>query len=182
MIFEKTSLEWVYEVKFSVFNDDRWAFIKTFHYDGFTQIWLNEDFKESFYSISKKWVIRWMHFQLPPYDHHKFVYPVSWEVRDVIVDIRKNSPTYGKHVELILSEENHNWVFIPKGFAHGFLTLSDSATLVYMDTTVHNKESDYWINYMSFWYGWWIENPIVSEKDKNLIKLSDFDSPFIYNN
>ena len=71
-------------------------------------------------------------------------------------------------------------MFIPKGFAHGFLTLSDSATLVYMDTTVHNKESDYWISYTSFWYDWWIENPIVSEKDKNLVKLSDFDSPFIY--
>lgn len=179
MIFERTNLDWVYEVKFNVFNDERWSFIKTFNYDDFSQIWLNEDFKESFYSISKKWVIRGMHFQLPPYDHHKLVYPIIWEVIDVVVDLRKNSSSYGKYAELVLSEKKHNWLFIPKGFAHGFLTLSNWATLVYMDTTVHNKEKDYWINYTSFWYDRWIENPIVSEKDKNLIKLSDFDSPFV---
>ena len=180
MIFEKTNLEWVYEVKFNVFTDERGSFIKTFHSKEFEEIWLNEDFKESFYSISNKWVIRWMHFQLPPHDHHKFVYPILWEVVDVIVDIRKNSPTFWKYVELFLSEKNHNGVFIPKWFAHWFMATTDSATLVYMDTTIHNKESDSWICYNSFWYNRWIDNPILSEKDKNLTKLCDFNSPFIY--
>lgn len=178
MKFNKTELEWVYEVFFNKFDDERWSFIKTFHSDNFKEIGFEWDFKESFYSISKKGVIRWMHFQLPPYDHDKFVYPMQGEIIDVILDLRKNSGTYGKHISLQLSEEKRNGVFIPKGLAHGFGVFSESAISVYLDTTVYNKECDSGVRRDSFGFDWWIKDPIISQKDQNLIKLEDFISPF----
>lgn len=178
MKFTKTDLDWVFEVDFDKFEDERGSFIKTFHYNTFTEIWLKDDFKESFYSISKKDVIRGLHFQLPPYHHDKFVYPIDWEIKDVILDLRKWSKNYWKYTSLILSKEKNNGIFIPKWFAHGFLTLSDSATLIYMDTTIFDKESDSGIRRDSIWFNRWIQNPIISEKDKNLIDFKKFTSPF----
>lgn len=180
MRFIKTEIDWVFEVIFDNFEDDRWSFVKTFHYDEFKKIWLQDNFKESFYSVSKKNVIRWLHFQLPPYHHDKFVFPINWEIKDVIVDLRKWSKTYWKHISLILSKEKNNWVFIPKWFAHWFLCLSKNTTLMYMDTTIFNKEHDSGIRWDSIWFDWWITNPIISEKDKKLVNLNDFDSPFKY--
>jgi dTDP-4-dehydrorhamnose 3,5-epimerase len=179
MKFIETKLNTVSEVVYDVFFDERWSFIKTFHNEDFYKIWLIDSFKESFYSISKKNVIRWMHFQKPPYDHDKFVYPIQWSVLDVVVDLRKNSITYWKYISLNLSKEKNNWIFIPRWFAHWFLTLTEQAILVYMDTTVINKESDSWIHWNSFWMNWTVESPIVSEKDRNLSYLKDFDTPFI---
>jgi dTDP-4-dehydrorhamnose 3,5-epimerase/CDP-3, 6-dideoxy-D-glycero-D-glycero-4-hexulose-5-epimerase len=178
MKFNKTNLNWVYEVLFDRFEDERGGFIKTYNADTFKEIWFDGDFKESFYSISRKWVIRGMHFQLPPYDHDKFVFPMQWRIIDVILDLRKDSWTYGQYVSLELSEEKNNWVFIPKWLAHGFWVFSEIAISVYMDTTVYNKECDSGIKWDSFGFDRWIKNPIISTKDQWLTKLQDFNSPF----
>ena len=171
-------IEWVYEVVFDVFQDERWSFIKTFHSEIFKEIGFVWNFKESFYSISKKDVIRWMHFQLPPFDHDKFVYVIQWAINDVILDLRKGSPTYGQSITLELSADRHNWVFIPQWLAHWFSVSSDIAISLYMNTTIYNKDHDTWIRRDSFGHNRWISEPIMSERDKNLIKLEDFSSPF----
>ena len=178
MKFNKTELEWVYEVLFDVFKDERWSFIKTFNTDVFKEIWFDLNFKESFYSISKKWVVRWMHFQLPPADHEKFVYVIQWSIKDVILDLRKNSITYGKYITLEISDQKNNWIIIPRGFAHWFEVLSQTAISIYMNTTVYDKNNDSWIRRDSFWFVRWINNPIISERDKNFISLDKFISPF----
>ncbi len=178
MNFKSTLLGGVYEVFFDEFVDERWSFIKTFHSESFKEIGFSWDFKESFYSTSKKWVIRWMHFQLPPYDHDKFIYPMQGEIIDVILDLRKDSTTYKQYITLQLSEKQKNGVFIPKWLAHWFGVFSEIAISVYMNTTVYNQEYDSGIKWDSFWFDWWMENPIISEKDKWLQELEYFDSPF----
>lgn len=97
---------------------------------------------------------------------------------DVILDIRKNSPTYGKHLTIELSAENHKAVFIPKGCAHGFLSLEDNALTYYLVSSAHHPASDTGILYNSFDCDWQVENPILSERDLDFSRLEDFDSPF----
>jgi len=115
-----------------------------------------------------------MHFQSPPYDHNKFVYVTSGEVLDVVVDIRKESKTYGKYFSIILSDSNNNSLYIGKGFAHGYLTKSKSATMIYMTSSVHNASHDTGIKWDSFGFNWGIGEPIVSDRDNNLKDLSQF--------
>ncbi|MEI8631931.1 dTDP-4-dehydrorhamnose 3,5-epimerase [Vibrio sp. PP-XX7] len=95
-----------------------------------------------------------MHFQIPPYDHAKLVYVTDGEILDVAVDIRKNSLTFGQYFSTVLSNENAKSLYIAKGFAHGFLTLSESATVVYMTTTVHAPKYDRGIRWDSFGFDW----------------------------
>lgn len=165
MKINKTSLDGVYEIENDIIRDDRGIFIKTFHYDVFENKGLEKNFKESFYSVSKKNVIRGMHYQIPPHDHAKLVYVVSGKILDVVVDIRDGSETYGKYFSTRLSAENGKSLYMAKGFAHGFLTLSDHATVVYMTTTVHNPESDSGISWDSFGLDWGCSAPILSSRD-----------------
>lgn len=162
-----TPLDGVFEIENRVFEDHRGMFIKTFHEVVFKEAGLETEFKESFYSVSKKGVLRGMHFQLPPHDHAKLVYVTSGEILDVAVDIRKESLTFGQYFSTKLSADNGKSLYMAKGFAHGFLTLSESATVVYMTTTVHTPESDAGIRWDSFGFDWGdIDLPLVSERDK----------------
>jgi dTDP-4-dehydrorhamnose 3,5-epimerase/CDP-3, 6-dideoxy-D-glycero-D-glycero-4-hexulose-5-epimerase len=174
MIIESTIFDDVYVVSNKKFVDKRGVFVKTFHKDAFKESGLSTDFAESFYSISSKNVLRGMHFQSPPYDHNKFVYVTSGEVLDVVVDIRKESKTYGKYFSIILSDSNNNSLYIGKGFAHGYLTKSKSATMIYMTSSVHNASLDTGIKWDSFGFNWGIGEPIVSDRDNNLKDLSQF--------
>ena len=103
MIFKDTNLDGVFEIENKKLIDERGAFIKTFHFDTYKEKGLEANFKESFYSVSKKNVLRGMHFQRPPHDHVKLVYVVAGEILDVAVDIRKNSSTFGKYFSVNLS-------------------------------------------------------------------------------
>lgn len=173
-----TEIEGVFIIENNIFEDERGSFVKKFHYDTFKNHNLDVDFKENFYSVSHKNVIRGMHFHLPPKDHTKVIYVTTGSVLDVVVDLRKESPTYKKHVSVELTHKNHRSIYIPVGCAHGFRTLEDNTCTVYLQTGTHSPEHDTGINYNSFGFNWEIENPIVSKKDKELLELEKFDSPF----
>jgi dTDP-4-dehydrorhamnose 3,5-epimerase len=176
----KTNLEGLFLIQSNVFKDQRGIFVKTFHKESFEENGLETVFRESFFSISKKNVIRGMHFQLPPDDHVKLVYCTYGKVLDVVVDIRNNSQTYGKSFSVELTEDNGNILYIPKGFAHGFKSLTDNSVVVYLTTKEYSPENDTGIRWDSFGFNWQVDNPILSERDKNFLPLSEFRSPFVY--
>jgi dTDP-4-dehydrorhamnose 3,5-epimerase len=138
------------------------------------------DIRESYFSISKRNVIRGMHFQLPPNDHEKLVYVPHGAILDVVVDLRKNSPTYGKYISIELSDQNKKSIFIPKGFAHGFKSLFDDTITVYNVATEYSSIADSGIHYNSFGFDWEIKHPIVSPRDVKFIGLNGFikNNPF----
>ncbi len=154
------------------FLDDRGSLTKCFSSQN-TPI----PIKESFYSHSHKDVIRGMHFQIPPHDHEKIIHVITGEIRDVLLDIRKNSPTFGECFTFILSEEKKQALFIPKGFAHGFHSLKESTVLYLLSTTYH-PPSDQGIRYDSFGYDWGINHPTLSKRDLEFLPFKSFASTF----
>ena len=177
---EESPLQGCFEVQPKIFSDPRGKFVKIFHFDEFKRLGLETDFREEYYSSSLKWVIRGLHFQTPPNDHAKIVFCVRGEVLDVLLDLRKESPTYGRAAKYVLNEEKGNFLYIPKGIAHGFCVLSSEATLVYKVSSVHNQASDAGILWSSVQVEWPTSNPIMSERDLGFPELANFESPFIY--
>ena len=161
-----------------LFTDARGGFVKTFHRDRFREFGVEPVFTEEFYSTSAKDVIRGMHFQMPPADHDKYVCCLVGEVRDVILDLRGASPTYGQHFAVELSSENRLGLYIPSGFAHGFLSLNDGSLMLYKTTTVHAPACDAGIRWNSFGCDWGVAAPIVSARDAAFPALAEFASPF----
>lgn len=175
MHIKNTYLDGIYEIENNIFTDYRGVFVKNFHDEIFKKHGLNTEFKESFYSVSKQNVLRGMHFQLPPHDHEKLIYVTHGQILDVVVDIRKESHTFGRYFEIELSAENARSLYVSKGYAHGFLTLSPSATVTYLTTTVHAPEHDTGIHWNSFSYNWMgITSPIVSNRDALFPDLNTF--------
>ena len=159
-------------------DDARGSFVKTFHHTSLKQNGIDFELKESFYSISTQDVIRGMHFHHPPFDHDKIVFCANGSILDLALDLRKNSSTYGRAVSTELSFDNHKALYIPKGFAHGFLTLSKSATTFYFVSGEYNKDADDGVRYDSFDFDWGIKTPIMSDRDLSFHALKDFKSPF----
>ncbi len=118
-----------------------------------------------------------MHFQIPPHDHYKLVYVTKGKILDVILDIRSTSPSFGMSISFELNEAGDS-VLIPKGCAHGFMALSDEATVVYNVSSVYNSEADKGIKWNSFGFDWPVVEPVISDRDNNFILFSDFISPF----
>ena len=147
-------------------TDNRGKFVKFYNQTIFKINNLNFDLKEAYYSVSKKGVIRGMHFQIPPMAHKKIVFVSKGKITDVILDISKDSPTFGQVYSIKLSSGNNLAVIIPKGFAHGFVSLSDNTIVNYLQTSEYSQEHDQGILWNSFSFNWEIENPIVSERDK----------------
>jgi len=164
----------------NVFKDNRGTFVKIFTDDFFKTYGLNLSIKESYYSISHRNVIRGMHFQIPPYDHVKLVYVPFGKILDVVLDLRKESPTYGKYSSIEISSDNGKVLVIPKGLAHGFKSLEDNTNVTYLQTTCYHQEYDFGIKYDSFNFDWNCIDPKISERDKNFIPFDTFHSPFIY--
>lgn len=141
---------------------------------------IQEEFLQDNQSLSQKGAVRGLHFQAPPFAQGKLVRVARGAVYDVIVDIRKDSPTYGQHFGIELNEENFTMLWIPVGFAHGFSTLRDNTLFQYKCTQVYDKASEgglLW-NDPELKIDWMTETPILSEKDKLNPKLADFTSPF----
>ena len=178
MKFNETSIPGLLLIEPFFHEDKRGTFVKTFHEDEFKAQGLEYNFRESFYSESVKGTIRGMHFQLPPEDHVKLVFCTSGEVLDVIVDLRKSSPMYGKCESFLLSGNNRSMVYIPKGCAHGFCVKAENATVFYFTSTVHSKDCDAGIRYDSFGFQWPMENKILSDRDLSFPSFQDFRSPF----
>mgnify|MGYP001164931792 FL=1 len=167
------------DVKFfegKIFEDDRGIFRKPFYGTPIEEIFGN-DF-EVIISSSGKNVIRGLHFQNPPHDVDKFIYCLNGSIKDVFVDLRKKSSTFGKFDSIHLNEKNPVSVLVPKGFAHGFSVLSEKATVIYLQSGKFNEVSDYGISYKSLNIDWEVENPIVSDKDSNLPDFKEFSSPW----
>ncbi len=170
----KTELEGVFIIENFYASDDRGSFTKTYHNEFFAQNGLCSDFNESYFSISKKNVIRGMHFQLPPHDHEKLIYIAKGEVIDVILDLRKTSNTFGNSISIVLNDRNHRSVYIPKGLAHGFKSMVDNTIMIYNVSTVYNIEADFGVHFDSFNFNWELLEPIISERDRSLITFEEF--------
>lgn len=174
MLFEEAGISGVYIITSDHFTDNRGSLTKTFTNQAFAEKGLPTDFPESFFSVSKKNVIRGMHFQTSPTVCGKLVYVTSGAILDVVLDIRPDSPTYGQYVKVELTKENHKTIFIPEGCAHGFLSLLDNSCTVYMQTKMRDAEYEGGIRFDSFNMEWGIKDPIVSERDLNLPTFSEF--------
>ncbi len=163
-----------------VFEDERGSFTKIFHREVFEQHGLNTHYTEEYFSRSKQNVIRGMHFQLPPEECVKIVYCINGEVLDVILDLRIDSPTYGKHEIFHLNDQVTNILYIPIGLAHGFYTKSKTATLMYKVSKSYCPACDTGIYWDSAGISWPTKTPIISSRDNEFIHLDNFQSPFIY--
>jgi len=158
------------------FEDSRGVFVKTFNAEAYLKKEINFSAKEEFFSFSKKNVLRGLHFQEPPYAHNKLVYCPQGKVLDFFCDLRKSSSTYGKVISLELSSENNEILYLAKGIAHGFLSLTDDSLMIYKTDTVYNPESDSGILWSSIGLDIAIDNPIISERDLSFPIFSDYES------
>lgn len=178
--FHSTSIPGCYRVSPNSLGDRRGRFVKVFHERIFEERGLETKFAEEFYTVSAQGVIRGMHFQRPPADHAKLVYCVHGAVFDVVLDLRVGSPAYGQCEAFELNAENGEFVYIPKGLAHGFCALTDESTLVYKVSTVHSPENDCGVLWNSIGVDWPVREPILSTRDQGFAPLADFESPFRY--
>ena len=167
-------------IKPKVFSDRRGYFFESWSKLIFEKEGLNLDFVQDNQSLSKKGVLRGLHFQNPPFAQGKLVSVISGSVLDVVVDIRKDSATYGQYFSVTLGQESKTFFWIPPGFAHGFVALEDNTILCYKCTEFYNKESEdslFW-NDKDLNIDWGVVNPIVSEKDQQASLFIEFKSYF----
>ena len=180
----KTDIEGVLILEPRVFKDARGYFFESYNKEEFDRLVAPVDFVQDNESCSTRGVMRGLHFQRPPHTQAKLVRCVRGEVLDVAVDIREGSPTYGKYVSCLLTEENHRQFFVPRGFAHGFAVLSDVAVFQYKCDNYYAPQADGGISILdeSLGIDWGIDikEAILSEKDKNHPLLKDFDTPFSF--
>lgn len=174
----QTPIPGCFELHPKIFQDERGNFVKTFHEGMFRERGLETRFAEEYYSWSRRGVLRGLHFQLPPQDHIKLVYCASGAVLDVVVDLRKGSPSFGRHAQFELSAEKANMLYVPAGLAHGFYVTADHAIMLYKVTTVYSPAHDSGIRWDSAGILWPQANPIVSKRDSSFPALIDVASPF----
>ena len=179
----KTNIEGVLIIEPKVFGDSRGYFFESFNAKEFKEkTGLHITFVQDNESMSTYGVMRGLHFQRPPYTQSKLVRCVKGAVLDVAVDIRKGSPTYGQHVAVELTEDNHRQFFIPKGFAHGFTVLSETAVFQYKCDNFYAPQADGGINILdeSLGIDWRIptDKALLSDKDTKHPLLKDFETPF----
>ncbi|MFI5221958.1 MAG: dTDP-4-dehydrorhamnose 3,5-epimerase [Bacteroidia bacterium] len=180
MQIEKTHLEGLLIIKPDVFRDARGYFYEPYNRKKFEAAGITVEFVQDNQSLSNKGTIRGLHFQSPPFEQGKLVRVVKGAVLDVVVDIRKNSPDYGKHFLIELSETNFLQFWIPAGFAHGFSVLEDQTIFEYKCSNYYSRPSEAGIlwNDMDLGINWQVGDPVVSEKDQLLPLFKDFKSPF----
>jgi dTDP-4-dehydrorhamnose 3,5-epimerase len=181
MVLTKSYIEGLYILEPRVFEDSRGIFFETFNDLKFKEeIDLDVEFVQDNESISKKNVLRGLHFQLPPFAQGKLVRVVSGRALDVAVDIRKNSPTYGKYHLVELSSENKKQFWIPPGFAHGFVALEENTIFNYKCTNYYSPVSERTIQWNDplLNIDWKISEPIISEKDQKGLDFATFVTEF----
>ena len=176
MEIKKTDFNGVLILQPKVLEDARGSFMESYRSEWFSGIKFIQDNE----AISKKGVIRGLHFQRPPFAQSKLIRVISGRILDVIVDLRKSSDTHGQVFSIELSSENKIQLFVPKGFAHGYATLSDTATVLYKVDQCYNKNYDTGIYPLSesLSIDWRVSEMLLSEKDQQLIDFENFKSPF----
>lgn len=178
MDFNTTAIPDCYLITPFSHADDRGEFVKFYNSADYTKGDLDFHIKEIYYSSSKKNVFRGFHFQVPPADHTKIVNCSSGSIVDFVLDIRTESSSFGKCIALELNASNKHAVYIPKGCAHGFLSLEDDSIVSYHQDTVHNPELDSGILWSSVGIPYEITNPILSDRDQDFLSFQNFKSPF----
>ncbi|KDN53964.1 dTDP-4-dehydrorhamnose 3,5-epimerase [Flavobacterium seoulense] len=182
MKIEKTAIEDLVIISPTVFEDSRGYFFEAYNQAKFNENGINYQFIQDNQSFSKRGVIRGLHLQINPFAQAKLVRVLEGEILDVAVDLRKNSPTYGQHVSVVLSAENKKQLMVPHGFAHGFSVLSETASVLYKVDQVYHKESERGICYddPTLAIDWQLDpnEVIVSEKDIILLSFKDIDWEF----
>ncbi len=176
----KTCIEGPLIIEPQIFTDARGYFFESYNEEKMNAVGITGRFVQDNQSLSQKGAIRGLHFQAPPFEQGKLVRVVQGAVLDVVVDIRKNSATYGKQISVELSAQNQLMFWIPPGFAHGFETLMDNTLFLYKCTNTYNKASEgglLW-NDPELGIEWKTISPIVSEKDQELPSFNNFVSPF----
>lgn len=161
-------------------TDNRGSFVKTFSKSVYEKLNISFLSEEEYYSVSAKNVFRGFHFQTPPHDHDKIIYCAKGHILDIIIDLRKQSPSFGKHITIELRADDPLIVFLPKGCAHGFYTFKDDSIVVYKVTTEYAPENDKGILWNSVNIAWpcAVEDLIVSDRDRTFPSFQDFNSPF----
>ena len=175
---KQTRIPGCVEIQARQVKDERGIFVKTYNQDSFAERGLRTDWVEQYYSVSEPGVVRGLHFQTPPHEHAKLVYCTAGSVIDVVLDLRRGSPTFGEHISIELSAGQANMLYLPPGLAHGFSTLDQPATLVYNVTSLYQPENDTGIRWDSAGIVWPHDNPQLSLRDQGFTTLSVFDSPF----
>ena len=181
--FEKQSIEDVILVKPKVFGDNRGFFMETYKKSDFVANGIDVEFTQDNHSKSTKGVLRGLHYQAKPYGQAKLVRCVKGRIYDVAVDIRKNSKTFGQYIKVELSEENKNMIYIPQGFAHGFVALSEDVEILYKTSGEYEPQADRGIlwNDKEINIDWGIDfEPILSDKDKYQSELSEINKEELY--
>ena len=175
-----TALPGVVELRPKIFRDPRGFFLETYHREKFAELGITADFVQDNHSRSSRGTLRGLHYQLP-HAQGKLCRVIEGEVLDVAVDIRLGSPTFGKWTSVVLSAEHSNMIYVPAGFAHGFLTLSESAQFLYKCSDVYAPKDEHGIawNDPDINIAWGIDKPLVSEKDARYTKLSEMPREFL---
>lgn len=181
--FIKQEIPDVVLIKPKIFTDERGFFVESYKYSDFASNGITDNFVQDNHSKSSRGVLRGLHYQLNPKAQKKLVRCVSGKIFDVAVDIRQGSPSFGKWVGAELTEDNKNMFYIPAGFAHGFLVLSDTAEIIYKTTEEYAPECDRGIKWddPDIGINWNLSGePIVSQKDANQPSLKDAEINFVY--
>lgn len=182
MELNKTPIDGLLIIKPDVFRDQRGYFFETYNRETFVKHGLDVTFVQDNESKSKKGVLRGLHFQRPPFAQCKLVRVVHGAIMDVAVDLRKGSPTCGKWHAVELSDENKLMFWIPEGFAHGFISLSDNTVVAYKCNNVYHRESEgsiHW-NDPDIHIDWRINDPLVSEKDNLAPSFEEVKRSFLF--
>jgi len=182
MKIEDTNIKGLKIIEPDVFYDSRGSFFEALNLIKLSNMGILQKIAQENQTYSYKGVLRGLHYQNPPFEQGKLVRCIFGKIQDVAVDIRKGSPTYGKYFNIILSDENKKQIWIPPGFAHGALTLSDISIMAYFCTKQYSEKYSASINYNdeTLDIEWEIDKIIVSEKDKNAQNFANLNSKFIY--
>ena len=180
MDFSNTSLPGVKLVRLPRFEDDRGDFLKIFNDVYYSENGCRFECRETYLTTSRRGVLRGMHFQVPPNDYVKIACVISGRILDVLLDLRRSSPTFGKYYSVELDASEPSCLFIPSGVAHGFLALQDQSRVLYLQSAVHAPDSDRGVRWDSFGFPWPVEagESILSQRDRTHPPLRDFKSPF----
>lgn len=169
MVFKTTSIEGLIEIFPRILEDERGIFFESYHHRLFQENGIPFDFVQDNQSFSRKGILRGLHFQKKPHQQGKLVRVITGKALDIAVDIRKDSPSFGKHVSILLDSKLNNMVYVPEGFAHGFVALEDTI-FSYKCTNFYHKSAESGIiwNDKQLNIDWGINNPLVSDKDQAL--------------
>ena len=177
MNFKEREIKGVIEIELNAIKDNRGFFMRSYDNNLFEEAGINSEWVQENHSKSLlKNTVRGLHFILPPHTDGKLIRCIKGKVWDVFVDLRKGSDTYGKWDSIELNEDKPAYLYLPKGFAHGFCTLSDNCEILYKHDTHYQKDFDFGVSWNDKDIGinWPVDNPIISEKDRSLISFKEF--------